>query len=121
MISELRKVYKCEHCGKRMLGAGAMGYHEKWCKKNPSNRHKCFALCSHLKRNIKVIGFDGEDGQYRYEFICLKTGNMMYSYKLERKALYGYFKIPKNLIRMPLECSLYQEMSFDEQEECFGL
>jgi hypothetical protein len=45
----------------------------------------------------------------------------MYSYKLERKALYGYFKIPKNLIRMPLECSLYQEMSFDEQEECFGL
>jgi hypothetical protein len=103
-----------------MLGAGAMGYHEKWCKKNPHNQHQCFKLCKSLKREIKVLWSDGEDGEYRYEFFCLKTGIQMYSYKLEKIALYGYKKIPQTLTRMPLECKLFQEMSIDEEDKRFG-
>jgi hypothetical protein len=119
MKTETRKVYTCEHCGKRMLGAGAMGYHERWCKKNPSNRHKCFELCSHLKRSVKIVYSDGEVYEYRYEFICQKTKQPMYSYHLEKRNHYSFRKIPIDAIRMPLECNLYQEMSFDEQEERF--
>jgi hypothetical protein len=122
MKTELRKVFKCDHCSKKMFSAGAMGYHEKWCKKNPNNRHKCFALCCHLKRDINVIWSDGEgSGAYNYVFTCLKTGQKMYSYKLEKRSLYAYRKLPIDAVRMPLECELFQEMSYDEQCQRFGL
>ena len=114
MKTETRKVYQCDHCSKRMLSAGAMSYHEKWCKKNPHNRHKCFALCSHLKKTLNMH-------TRKIEFQCLKTGQQMYSYHLEKRNVYQFRRIPIDAIRMPLECDLFQEMTLDEQCERFNI
>ena len=121
MKTELRKVYECEHCGNKMMSAGAMGYHEKWCKKNPHNRHKCFALCAFLEKKMVVDWSDGTDGHYHYEFRCKSTGRKMYSYLLEKRSVYAFKKIPEGLMRMPLECNMFQEMSYDEQCKRFDL
>ena len=113
MKTETRKVYQCEYCGKRMLSAGAMSYHERWCKKKPENRHKCFELCSHLKRTLNMY-------TQNIEFQCLKTKEFMYSYHLEKRCYYEYRKPPADLTRMPLECNMFQEMTIDEQEARFN-
>jgi hypothetical protein len=121
MKTELRKVYKCEYCGKTMLSAGAMARHEKWCRKNPHNKHKCFALCKFLKRKIVVEDTDGEYGIYHSEFTCkcMDKNKKMYSYLLEKRLAYTFDKIPEGLTRMPLECNMYEEMSWDEQSGRF--
>lgn len=100
MKTETRKVYECDHCGRRMLSAGAMSYHEKWCKKNPHNRHKCFALCVYLKKTMNMH-------TRKIEFQCLRTGHEMYSYKFEKSA--GFKPAyTVGLIRMPLSCRFYE-------------
>ncbi|MCK9281556.1 MAG: hypothetical protein M0P71_13100 [Melioribacteraceae bacterium] len=64
---------------------------------------------------------DGEDGHYHYEFRCKSTGQYMYSYHLEKRKLYAFRKLPIDAKRMPLECNMFQEMSYDEQCQRFGL
>lgn len=115
MKTILRKVYECEHCGRKMLGAGAMGRHEKWCKKNPVNTHKCFDFCEHLKRE-RIMG-ELEGGQV--QFTCAVTGSKMYSFLLEKHqaATFPPFKID-GMIRMPLECPHFKMMEWAEIERC---
>lgn len=121
MKTELRKVYECEHCGRKMMSAGAMGYHEKWCKKNPHNRHQCFKLCQFLERKTVVDWSDGDSGHYHHEFVCLKTKQPMYSYHLEKRHHYSFRSLPCDAVRMPLKCDMFQEMSYDEQCKRFDL
>lgn len=95
-----------------MFNCGAMKLHERMCKKNPKNKHKCFQYCKHL---IKAKNSYGET-----TFSCDKnpefSGKELHSYKLER-----YFKgrerIKKNgLTRMPLKCEFYEiEPGHDEE------
>jgi len=100
-------VYVCEHCGRKMFGKGAMSRHEKYCKHNPSNKHKCFDFCKHLQ---KLDNYEHDDfGNLRggCEMICLLSDKKMYSYKFEKNynkpatALNG-------LERMPLSCELHE-------------
>lgn len=108
MKTKLMKVYICEHCGRKMLGAGAMSRHEKYCSDNPNNKHKCFDLCRHLEKGLKTIEVD----RLPYTIItmkCKKTGKSMYSYKLEKKLTFDKSYI-KGMIRMPLECDLFESM-----------
>lgn len=114
MKTETRKVYECEHCGRKMLSAGAMGYHEKWCKKNPTNKHKCFALCRHLKRTLNMHA-------RKIEFQCMATGKYMYSFHLEKKHKYQYRNLPCDAIRMPLQCDKWEQMTIDEQYKRFDI
>jgi hypothetical protein len=108
------KYYQCEHCLRKMFGAGAMGYHEKYCKMNPKNAHKCFEFCEHLNRTTHYVqssyyGDDESSGQCNQtEFTCAITGKKMYSYKREK--MYWQYVTP-DMIRMPLECELYEEKS----------
>ncbi len=105
MKQTTEKVYRCDHCNKAMVSAGFMAAHERMCKKNPNNQHKCFEWCKHLKRDV----FNDE-----VSFMCGAQNNLeMHSYKLER---YKY-KHPrlKDLQRMPLECNLYED-KHPEQE-----
>ena len=100
-----------------MLSAGSMARHEKYCRYNPENKHKCFEYCTNLKRERVIQGRHLET-----VFTCEITGNKMYSYLAEKKKT-AYFGCPIELtgIRMPLECELYKEMSDLEMEERFGL
>jgi hypothetical protein len=86
-----------------MLSAGAMARHEKYCKMNPSNKHRCFDYCEHLKREVENIQDEGEPPVHITHFTCAIHGWKMYSYKFEK---YDPTYI-KGLIRMPLECKEY--------------
>jgi hypothetical protein len=106
------KVYRCDYCNKAIISKGFMVFHEKWCKLNPSNHHKCFEFCENLVRTS--IRSEDEDGYLipdKYEFTCTAKNIGLYSYKLEKK----FQKHPeilkdriKGLERMPDECDNYE-------------
>ena len=105
MITITKPVYKCEFCTKLLVQKGFMALHERMCKYNPNNKHKCFEYCTHLSKETSET-YD-EDGRPQFVFLCsVKNDLAMYSYKLERFA-YNQGRI-KNLTRMPLECDLYK-------------
>ena len=116
------KVYRCDHCNKAMVGAGLMKLHERMCKENPNNQHKCFQYCKHLIKDSEDNGQYGE-GLYT-TFTCAKRPDInLFSYKLER---YKANELRcKGMTRMPLECDLYETMEghdySDEEVEPFAL
>ena len=97
-------IYRCDFCNKAMFNKGAMSLHERMCKGNPNNKHKCFQYCKYLH---------GERSDGEYYFTCENSKCDMYakdlhSYKLER-GYRGKRKIKMdNLTRMPLECEHYE-------------
>jgi len=103
------KVYRCDFCNKAIISKGSMVLHEKMCRKNPKNQHKCFKYCENLiKEQFDIINEDGEKTvSSEIVFTCKKRPDvLLYSYKLER------FKSKKHRIdemeRMPLECEFYE-------------
>ena len=122
MKKETRTVYICEHCGKKMFGASAMSVHEKFCRQNPNNLHKCFQYCQHLKKTGGEKRYDYEhDGFCKrnpISFTCSLLKKELYSYKLENKQRFQIKNILKNKERMPLVCDGYLDMQrdFDEEE-----
>ena len=102
-------VYICEHCNKKMFGAGAMSRHEKWCKENTNNKHKCFEFCKHLEMTQEYeADYDGYKQKFT-KMICTKRNVDMYSYKFEKKTTKPANTL-EGLERMPLKCDLYEEM-----------
>jgi hypothetical protein len=94
-----------------------MTRHEKYCRLNPQNLHRCFDLCHHLKRERSVDGF-----HVFTEFTCTKLNIKMYSFLAEKKKT-SYFGNPikiEGLVRMPLQCIYHQYMTFEEQEDRFN-
>lgn len=105
MLTETRKVYKCEHCGKWYLSASACSVHEKFCRKKPENQHKCFKFCA----NLEML-----NTYPKKQMICKVTGEEMYSFKWERRCYYnGWKSVKEGLIRMPLTCDSFKEMKQD--------
>jgi hypothetical protein len=101
MKETTEKVYRCEFCNKALIRKGFMVLHERMCKSNPKNKHKCFEYCKHLIKDRSE--YSGE-----VSFVCAKTLAIMYSYKLERFAHKAERIQADKLIRMPLECQLYE-------------
>jgi len=118
MKTEVKKVYYCEHCRKHMLSASSMSRHEKYCRNKPENKHKCFDMCRHLKRE-RMVSVKG----IQTVFSCKVTGVKMYSYLAEKKQT-SYFGNPikvDGLTRMPLDCKDYEAMSESEYCERFNI
>ena len=111
------KIYQCEFCDRKMFGAGAMGYHEKYCKQNPHNKHKCFGFCHNLVKTEKIVQSQYYENDYGYgtvhqtQFHCKVTGKNMYSYKREKQ--YWQYVTP-DMIRMPLECEFYDCKTYEQ-------
>ena len=107
-------VYRCAYCNKAMLSKGAMTLHERMCKKNPKNQHKCFKYCKWLIKNKNV-----EDGFSEFDCTnpnCGYYNKGLYSYKLERNSTFKDRVKEDNLIRMPLMCKHYEiESGHDEK------
>lgn len=78
MKTSTAKIYICEYCSKKSTNQGAMGRHEKSCKKNPKNDTLC-KTCKHCVRSEKC-----EDGYTSVFFLCNKTNNLMHSPKVLR-------------------------------------
>ena len=101
MKETTEKVYRCEFCNKALIRKGFVVLHERMCKSNPKNKHKCFEYCAHLEKEKN--DYSGE-----FSFVCAKTQKYMYSYKLERFAHKAERIQNDELTRMPLECQLYE-------------
>lgn len=79
-------VYECEYCGKISKVAGAMGRHEKSCRKNPINICLCWT-CGHFDEvtsgNGELLFFEDRHGtECSVSFLphtCRATGKKMYS------------------------------------------
>lgn len=110
MKTELKPVYECDFCKIKKLHKGSMTRHEKQCKSNPKNAHKCFEFCKNLERETITTDYEG----CYVEFTCKKRPDVqLYSFKLE-KDWRGQKRIKETKIeRMPLECDLFEEMFFD--------
>jgi hypothetical protein len=97
-----------------MFGKGAMSRHEKYCRDNPNNQHKCFEFCKHLKRDVHINSDDYENYEKRTYMTCMKTGKALYSYKFEKNTNKPVNAL-EGLERMPLECDLHEYMdSYDD-------
>ena len=101
-------VFTCDHCGKKQFRKSDMSRHEKWCKKNPNNDHKCFQFCKHLikgEEEYEGVNYDEVFIGKKTVFQCALTKQKMYSFIAERK------KLPvvneSDAIRMPLKCDSY--------------
>lgn len=98
--------YQCDFCPKASTKAGAMAIHEKKCKHNPNNKHKCFDYCAQLEKVYM--------GHNRTGFQCKVTGDMMYSFHAENSSINI-----TGLKRMPLQCEHHKYMSDEIVEQYF--
>lgn len=107
-------IFRCEFCNKPMFGKGAMVRHEKYCKRNPKNAHKCFEFCKHLQKTTEYE-YDKDGNQIGgTEMLCIKRNVKMYSFKYE-KNIHKPANALDGLERMPLECDLYEDShSYEE-------
>jgi hypothetical protein len=96
MKTSERTVYKCDYCGKNYLMKYAGERHEKYCSKNPANRHTCFDC-----RFLEVERSTNDDGFSEKTFTCSKLEKELHSVKAER---IGHSCLD-HTERMPLECS----------------
>jgi hypothetical protein len=103
-------IFRCDFCNKPMFGKGAMSRHEKFCKSNPHNAHKCFEFCKHLKMTQEYEHDDYGNKTGGTEMLCIKRNVQMYSFKFEKNT-----RKPINALdgleRMPLECDLFECMN----------
>jgi len=112
-------VYRCDFCNRAIVSKGSMVVHEKMCKNNPENAHKCFEFCNHLQRDKEIIGGYGDEDWdlKRTKFVCLIRDVELKSYKVKRtKKLMEY---TKDIEFMPNECNLFEgkfDTIIDENE-----
>jgi len=116
------KIYKCDHCGKRQFRQCDMTIHERWCKLNPNNQHKCYEFCQHLvKTEVEYEGSSNGDEYIgkKTVFTCAVTEQKMYSFIAEKRKLPVIYE--KDTIRMPLECDLYKSPNdnFEDWSDIF--
>lgn len=108
-------IYKCDYCKKIQYRKCDMTKHEKWCKHNPANAHRCFQHCIHLVKSEEEYDgstFDNENytGK-RTLFHCELTLQKMYSFIAERRQLPVLKE--QDVVRMPLECDKYKDNYYD--------
>ena len=102
--------YHCSYCTKYYIRKYYAERHERFCKHNPNNKHKCFELCRHLIKSQET-----HNGVTTTDFNCKFMDKPMYSFKAEKGAI-KYFREAygeDGIIRMPLECEHYEVMYDD--------
>lgn len=104
-----RTLYRCDHCTAYRLSADAAEYHERFCKRNPNNQHKCFGC-----KFLAVAKGTASDGRSLKSFSCEALNKPLYSYVAEKRGLRGL--LPEGSERMPLVCPTYQINLIGEPE-----
>jgi len=104
MKARQEMVFRCDFCNKSMLSKGAMSLHERMCKENPKNKHKCFQYCVWINRDFN----EGNTVFYCGCDKCDFFDKDLYSYKLERNYNGQKMIEVEGLTRMPLHCEHYE-------------
>jgi hypothetical protein len=108
MKVQTRTIYKCDYCPKRYLSEGPAVKHEKYCRKNPANKHVCFQ-CVHLS----VEREHNDDGFNEKTFTCTKLDKQLHTVTAERigHSCLGHTE------RMPISCEAYEIEQFYKPHE----
>jgi hypothetical protein len=89
MITQIKEIYRCEHCNKLYQIKNACAKHEELCLKNPKNFRACLNGCVHLNKKTTEISYDAPDGGERYREVellhCDKLNTFLYPPKVEAK------------------------------------
>jgi len=113
MKTEIKEVYKCEHCNKLYQIKRYALEHEKSCSKNPENKKACLDGCTFLiKKDAKVyIGIDHYyTGEPVYEnrtlLYCEHKKIFLYPPKSEHKQNYytEFYDEENENKPMPMTC-----------------
>lgn len=87
MITETRKIYKCDHCRKLYQIKSACEKHEKFCVKNPENYKACYD-CKFYTTVETEIHQETIYGEHRMNYRvgkCTKLNKFLYPLVTERK------------------------------------
>lgn len=108
MKTEVRTIYRCDHCNKLYLNRKACKTHEKRCFHNPDNYRVCYD-CEYLtKKAAKSIKQDEDNNHVVYSlFYCTKINKFTHPPKVDqkgnRKELVSHVSIP-----MKRKCKFFQ-------------
>lgn len=110
MKTEVREIYKCDHCNKLYQIKNACIIHERGCNKNPDNYRVCLS-CRHLEKVEETIYHDtpygGQNSQEVYLFYCKKIESFLYPPKVEQKE--NWFETdPVDNKPMLRNCEIYE-------------
>lgn len=97
-----RTIYRCEYCRKHRLSAQAARNHERSCRNNPNNKHRCFGC-----QNLVVTAGTAPDGRSCKQFTCQAFERRLYSYVAEKRHLLYPHILGADAMRMPLKCPAY--------------
>lgn len=111
MKTEIKEIYKCDHCRKVYQIKRYAIAHEPKCKKNPINTMRCFDGCIHLIKKEVVYYFDGYDGEHEGKkeiLFCEAKKEGVYPFWLNNPLLAEDMdsEIPNEV--MPKECDLFK-------------
>ena len=105
MKSQIKEIYKCDHCNKLYQIKNRCAYHELICYKNPANNRACFG-CNHLIKKSETIYYDtvyGESERKVDLLYCTKLNHYLYPPKIEHKGKWYDTSDIENKA-MPKEC-----------------
>ena len=116
MQEELKKVYKCDHCQKKMFRKKSMEKHEEFCSKNPKNIPDCFG-CVHLTNHSETFEhfyeaggeIESRDCKIDYPFFCKKQQFAMHNKKFEMLHPKYCKELETELMPMLQTCSFKQK------------
>lgn len=105
MKTELKEIYKCDHCNKLYQIKSCAIAHELICSKNPTNHRPCF-ICAHLEKKETIYYYDtycGENKKTINLLHCAVIDSFLYPPKVESKK--NWFDLgDKHNEPMPKEC-----------------
>lgn len=113
MKEQLRKVYCCEYCSKKMFVQGAMERHEAVCPKNPLNNDACNGCkyCEEVRKEISIPTYEQghyvESGREVKSFKCIKLNERLYPHKAKNLV----DKYPSTFYGerlMPVQCEYFE-------------
>ena len=111
MKTEIKEIYKCEHCNKLYQIKSYCEKHEIVCSKNPNNQRACFG-CNHLeKKNYTIYDDDPRGGEIESNveiLFCPKINSFLYPPKVEHKG--NAYELGDELNKpMPRTCKVYDD------------
>ena len=76
MKVELKKIFRCDSCNKKMFMKHAMERHEQHCQSNSANVPACFS-CRHLTTTTEIEESEYGDRRIEFPFVCSKKDDLI--------------------------------------------
>lgn len=111
MKTEIREVYKCDHCNKMYQRKHAAIAHEPKCEKNPDNIRACrdCVFLEMIKADLYEDAYNGEIHRKVDALFCTKKDHYIYPPKAEHKGKAYEFGDKENN-PMPKECEEWKDV-----------